>query len=119
MDTAIDQLQRRAIEFATSGNFGSDSLAANLELARLAPANEGAWTRLSRCYMEGGQLEEATGALDSVLAINPRNSIARSLMIEVNKRRASLLPVEPKVKATRARAPSVFEPRTSGSDAHA
>ncbi len=119
MDTAIAQLQRRAIEFATSGNFGSDSLAANLELSRLAPDNEGAWTRLSRCYMEGGQLEEATGALDSVLAINPRNSIARSLKIEVNKRRASLLPVEPKVKATRARAAkrvraedSRAEPRT-------
>ena len=104
METAIAQLQRRAIEFATSGNFGPDSLAANLELARLAPDNEGAWTRLSRCYMEGGQLDEATGALESVLAVNPRNSIARSLKIEVNKRRVSLLPVEPKVKPSRARA---------------
>jgi tetratricopeptide (TPR) repeat protein len=104
METAIAQLQRRAIEFATSGNFGPDSLAANLELTRLAPDNEGAWTRLSRCYMEGGQLDEATGALDSVLAVNPRNSIAHSLKIEINKRRISLLPVEPKVKAPRARA---------------
>ena len=100
----IAQLQRRAIEFATSGDFGPDSLAANLELARLAPDNEGAWTRLSRCYMEGGLLEEATGALDSVLAFNPRNSIARSLKIEIDKRRVSLLPIEPKVKATRVRA---------------
>jgi tetratricopeptide (TPR) repeat protein len=104
METQIAQLQRRAIEFATSGDFGPDSLAANLELARLAPENEGAWTRLSRCYMEGGLLEEATGALDSVLAFNPRNSIARSLKIEINKRRVNLLPVEPKVKATRVRA---------------
>jgi hypothetical protein len=54
--------------------------------------------------MEGGLLEEATGALDSVLAFNPRNSIARSLKIEINKRRVNLLPVEPKVKATRVRA---------------
>ena len=105
METAIAQLQRRAIEFATSGDFGADSLAANLELARLAPDNEGAWTRLSRCYMEGGLLDEATGALESVLAVNPRNSIARSLKIEVNKRRVSLLPIEPKVKPVRARAP--------------
>jgi predicted TPR repeat methyltransferase len=104
METAIAQLQRRAIEFATSGDFGPDSLAANLELARLAPENEGAWTRLSRCYMEGGQLDEATGALDSVLAVNPRNSIAHSLKIEINKRRNRLLPVEVKVKAPRARA---------------
>ena len=54
--------------------------------------------------MEGGQLDEATGALDSVLAVNPRNSIAHSLKIEINKRRIRLLPVEPKVKAPRARA---------------
>ena len=105
METAIAQLQRRAIEFATSGDFGPDSLAANLELARLAPDNEGAWTRLSRCYMEGGLLDEATGALESVLAVNPRNSIARSLKIEVEKRRVRLLPIEPKVKPVRARAP--------------
>jgi len=104
METAIAQLQRRAIEFATSRDFGPDSLAANLELVRLAPENEGAWTRLSRCYMEGGQLDEATGALDSVLAVNPRNSIAHSLKIEINKRRNSLLPIEVKVKAPRARA---------------
>jgi hypothetical protein len=107
METAIAQLQRRAIEFATSGDFGPESLAANLELARLAPDNEGAWTRLSRCYMEGGQLDEATGALDSVLAVNPRNSIALSLKIEITRRRNSLLPVGPKVKAPRARAKRV------------
>ena len=105
METAIAQLQRRAIEFATSGDFGPDSLAANLELARLAPDNEGAWTRLSRCYMEGGLLDERTRVLASVLAVNPRNSIARSLKIEVEKRRVRLLPIEPKVKPVRARAP--------------
>jgi hypothetical protein len=69
--------------------------------------------------MEGGQLEEATGALESVLALNPRNSIARSLKIEVNRRRASLLPVEPKVKATRARAAKRVRAEVSGPDAHA
>lgn len=113
METAIAQLQRRAIEFATSGDFGADSLAANLELARLAPDNEGAWTRLSRCYMEGGLLDEATGALDAVLAVNPRNSIAHSLKIEINKRRISLLPVEVKVKAPRARAAKKAKPAAS------
>jgi hypothetical protein len=69
--------------------------------------------------MEGGQLEEATGALDSVLALNPRNSIARSLMIEVNRRRASLLPVEPKVKATRARTAKKVRAEVNEADAHA
>jgi len=104
METSIAQLQRRAVDYAISGDFGPTSLATNLELARLAPANEGAWTRLSRCYMESGQLDEATGALDTVLQLNPQNSIARSLHVEVSRRRVAATAVEPKVKAPRTRA---------------
>jgi hypothetical protein len=80
-------LQQRAIEFAKLGDFGPQALAVNLELSKIAPTNEGAWTRLSRCYLEGGQLDEATGALDAVLMLNPQNMIARSLQVEVQKRR--------------------------------
>src|SRR5262245_2062588 len=95
------ELQQRAVEFAKSGDFGPQALAINLELSKIAPTNEGAWTRLSRCYLEGGQLDEATGALDAVLLLNPQNTIARSLQIEVQKRRiARSAPVAP----TRTRA---------------
>jgi hypothetical protein len=104
MDSSIDQLQRLAIDYATSADFGPTSLATNLELTRLAPANEGAWTRLSRCYLENGQLDEATGALDSVLLINPSNSIARSLKVEVSKRRIALTALDEPVVKTPARA---------------
>ena len=100
-----------------SDEFGADSLAANLELARLAPDNEGAWTRLSRCYMEGGLLDEATGALESVLAVNPRNSIAHSLKIEITKRRVSLLPVEVKVKAPRTLAAKTKKSKAAAAEA--
>jgi hypothetical protein len=82
-------LQQRAVDFAKSGDFGPDALATNLELTRVAPANEGAWTRLGRCYMESGQLDEATAALDAALAVNPQNTIARNLQMEVTKRRTS------------------------------
>jgi tetratricopeptide (TPR) repeat protein len=103
--TSTSELQQRAIDFARTGDFGPQALATNLELARVAPANEGAWTRLSRCYMEGGQLDEATAALDAALQINPQNTIARSLMMEVTRRRiAAAGPVAPPARA-RARAP--------------
>jgi cytochrome c-type biogenesis protein CcmH/NrfG len=103
--TSTSELQQRAIDFARTGDFGPQALATNLELARVAPANEGAWTRLSRCYMEGGQLDEATAALDAALQINPQNTIARSLMMEVTRRRiAAAGPVPPAVAGARPRA---------------
>jgi hypothetical protein len=98
------ELQERAIDYAKSGDFGPQALATNLELARVAPANEGAWTRLSRCYLEGGRLDEATAALDAVLQINPQNTIARSLQVEVTRRRvAATVPVVvPRTRAPKA-----------------
>jgi tetratricopeptide (TPR) repeat protein len=109
---SIQELQQRAIEYAKSGDFGAQALATNLELAKIAPANEGALTRLSRCYMEGGQLDEATATLDAALQLNPQNTIARSLQLEVTKRRVASMPV---VKTQRPRATAGARPaRKSG-----
>jgi Tetratricopeptide repeat len=83
------ELQQRAVEFARAGDFGQRALETNLELTRLAPVNEGAWTRLARCYLETGQLDEATAALESALRVNPQNTIARNLLAEVSKRRVA------------------------------
>ena len=95
------ELQQRTVEYAKTGMFGAPALDANLELTRAAPDNEGGWTRLARCYMEAGRLDEATAALDAVLRLNTQNSIARSLQIEVTKRRIGATAA---VKATPARA---------------
>ena len=100
---SIQELQQRAIEYAKSGDFGAQALSTNLELAKIAPTNEGALTRLSRCYMEGGQLDEATATLDAALQLNPQNTIARSLQLEVTKRRVASTPVV-KTPRTRTRA---------------
>ena len=107
------ELQQRAIDFARTGDFGAEALATNLELSRLAPTNEGAWTRLSRCYMESGQLDAATMALDTVLQINPQNSIARSLQTEVSRRRvAAAAPVRTRApRAPRAATGAARVPR--------
>jgi tetratricopeptide (TPR) repeat protein len=75
------------VEFAKSGNFGPEALETNLELTKIAPTNEGAWTRLARCYMELSQLDEAAAALESALRVNPQNTIARNLQMEVTRRR--------------------------------
>ena len=108
---SVAELQQRAIDFARTGDFGPQALATNLELTQLAPANEGAWTRLSRCYLEGGQLDHATAALDAVLQLNPQNTIARSLQVEVTRRRtAATAPVRP-VRARAARAPREARPK--------
>jgi hypothetical protein len=111
--TIAADLQQRAIEFARSGNFGQEAFELNRELTRVAPANEGAWTRLARCGLESGQLDEATAALDVVLGLNPQNTIARSLQVEVSKRRAGAAAAAaavaavkvPKAKAVRAAKP--------------
>jgi hypothetical protein len=91
MIAAVDHLaalEQRAIDFAKRGDFGTDARQVNEEITRLAPANQGAWTRLARCCLELGQLDEATAALDAALQLNPQNTIARNLHIEVGKRRA-------------------------------
>jgi hypothetical protein len=108
------ELQQRAIDFAKTGNFGPQALETNLELARVAPTNEGAWTRLSRCYLESGQLDAATMALDTVLQLNPQNSIARSLQTEVAKRRMAAAGPVIRTRTPRA-ASSVKTPRAEKS----
>ena len=88
MSTDTVALELRAIELAKRSNFGSDALEINRELARVAPSNQGAWTRLARCCMEQQQFEEAVSALGKALELNPSNSIAKSLQQEAIRRRA-------------------------------
>lgn len=104
MDTdAIAALERRAVEFAKRGDFGLDARGLNEEITRLAPASQGAWTRLARCCIELGQLDAATAALDAALQLNPQNTIARNLHIEVTARRAGpSAPAAPRKRASRS-----------------
>src|SRR5688500_7878 len=88
----LADLQQRAVELVRNGSFGGEALDVNLEITRLAPDNEGAWTRLGRCYLEQRKFAEAAGALATALELNPSNTIARSLLSEVTKRRAMALP---------------------------
>jgi hypothetical protein len=84
----VAALEQKAIDFAKRGEFGPDARTVNEELTRLAPANQGAWTRLARCCLELGLLDDATAALDAALQLNPQNTIARNLNAEVSRQRA-------------------------------
>ena len=117
MPTA-SELQERAIAYARAGTFGPPALEANLELTRVAPDNEGAWTRLARCYLEAGRLDDATAALDAVLQLNTQNSIARSLLGEVSRRRAAAAATT-SVKAPRTRAVKEKAPKRASAKAPA
>ena len=96
----VATLEQKAIDFAKRGDFGPDARTVNEELTRLAPANQGAWTRLARCCLELGLLDDATSALDAALQLNPQNTIALNLHLEVTKRRAG--PAEPRPVRKRA-----------------
>lgn len=92
MSATIAELQQRAVELAKTNNFGPDALEVNLEITRTDAANQGAWTRLARCYLEQRRFADAAGALATVLDLNPSNTIARSMLTEVTRRRATALP---------------------------
>jgi tetratricopeptide (TPR) repeat protein len=98
----ITSLEQKAIDFARRGDFGADARQTNQELTQLAPTNQGAWTRLARCCIELGLLDDANAALEKVLEMNPQNTIARSLLQEAIRREVRLAPPEPEVKRARA-----------------
>lgn len=85
-------LQQRAVELARNNSFGGEALDVNLQITRDDPSNQGAWTRLARCYLEQRRFADAAGALATVLDLNPSNTIAKSLLTEVTKRRAMAMP---------------------------
>lgn len=100
--TPIQTLEEQATDLARRGDFGVAARQVNEELTKVAPANAGAWTRLGRCCLELGQLDQATAAFEAALDLNPQNTIARSLHQEVGRRRAKLSTAVPAVKKPRA-----------------
>lgn len=84
-------LQQQAVDYAKRGDFGPEALRVNRELTEMAPTNLGAWTRLARCCMELGRLEEATVAIDAALQLDPQNTIARNLQGDVTRRRSPVI----------------------------
>ena len=110
----INSLEQKAIDYARRGDFGADARQTNEELTQLAPTNQGAWTRLARCCIELGLLDDANAALERVLELNPQNTIARSLLQESIRREVRLAPPEPEPKRTRASKTKGSKAKASG-----
>lgn len=88
MGVDLQALQQQAIELMKRADFGEESIRVNAEIVRHLPRDDGAWTRLGRCYLEQRQFDEAVGALRTALSINPLKTIATNLLAEVRKQRA-------------------------------
>lgn len=88
MTDDLPSLERRALELMKTADFGDESVRVNAAIVERRPRDEGAWTRLGRCYLEQRRFDEAVAALRTALAINPAKTIATNLLAEVRKRRA-------------------------------
>jgi Tetratricopeptide repeat len=88
MTADLQTLQRRALDLIKKADFGPESIALNAEIVELSPKDDGAWTRLGRCYLEQQRFDEAVTALRTALSLNPSKTVAMNLLAEVRKRRA-------------------------------
>ncbi len=84
----LADLERRALELAKRADFGDDAVRVNAAIVEQAPRNDRAWTRLGRCHLEQGHIDDAIEALRTALSLNHSSTIANNLLGEARKRRA-------------------------------
>jgi hypothetical protein len=89
---------------ALAQNFGAEALELNLRLATEDPTDAASRTRLARCYVEAGQLDEAEAQYREVLSIDPRNRIAAGGLEVIERRRRGSEPATSDGAGTRKRA---------------
>ena len=88
MNTPVPELERQALEYMKSGEYGTEAVAVNAAIIEQAPRNVSAWVRMGRCHLEQRQWDEAVSALRAALQISPTHTVATNLLNEVRKRRA-------------------------------
>lgn len=94
----------RARALAVAQDFGAEALEVNRRLVAANPADAPSRTRLARCYVEAGRLDEAEAEYHAVLSVNPRNQIAVGGLETIERRRKSEALAEPAEPARPARA---------------
>lgn len=93
--------QDRARTLAIAQDFGAEALELNRQLVEQNPADVASRTRLGRCYLEAGRMEEAETEYRAVLAADPKNRIAAGGLETIERKR--YLAANP-IAATRPRA---------------
>ena len=77
----------RARALAVAQDFGTEALDLNSRLVSANPADAASRTRLARCYLQAGRLDEAEAEYREVLRLNPRNLIATGGLETIDRQR--------------------------------
>ena len=83
----MSSLQDRARSLAIAQDFGAEALELNRQLVAANPVDAASRTRLGRCYLEAGRLEEAEAEYREVLRLDPKNRIAAGGLEAVERKR--------------------------------
>lgn len=117
MPTAHD----RARALAIAQDFGAEALELNRQLVAADPVDAASRTRLARCYLQAGQLDEAEAEYREVLRLDAKNRIAAGGLeaIERQRHQGDLIQLarspRPARTAQHEREPRAAAPRTGGS----
>lgn len=71
------------LELVGTETHPADTVAVNRAIIARAPEDAPAHNRLGRAYQELGLLEDARGAFDAVIRLDPLNGIARKRLVEL------------------------------------
>lgn len=92
----------RARSLAIAQDFGNEAMELNRQLVAANPADPASRTRLGRCFLEAGRLEEAEAEYREVLRLDPKNRIAAGGLEAVERKRHQGDVTVEQVKARRA-----------------
>jgi tetratricopeptide (TPR) repeat protein len=112
----------RARALAIAQDFGAEALELNRQLVADDPADAASRTRLGRCYIQAGRLDEAEAEYREVLRLDPKNRIAAGGLEAVERQRHAGDPApEPARPRRTERAPRVHAsmPRSGAAATHA
>jgi hypothetical protein len=99
----LERLRARALELAKANNFDAEAERINREILVAVPADTKAMTRVARCLIKRNAIVEACLIYEAVLAIEPRNDIARNGLTKYR-------PKEPDVAELNERIATVLAP---------
>jgi hypothetical protein len=92
----------RARTLAIAQDFGAEALELNRQLVAANPVDAASRTRLGRCYLEAGRLDEAEAEYREVLRLDPKNRIAAGGLEALERKRHQGDVTVEAVKARRA-----------------
>jgi hypothetical protein len=103
VDETRGELVAQAVLRATQQDFGPEAEQLNRAILKLTPLDIAARNRLARCLVARGARAEAATVCESVLEIDPANSIARGRLDDLGGARAAPPAKSPRSPSSRTR----------------